>query len=489
MYSRNDHRLQRHVVFCPKADRTSIEDNDRGSEAEYRTVDFLVTNLRTEDAGDYRMLVNYNLPVGSGSREIDVVLINRFGVFLLEVKGWVGRVKALADCWLVDDIRKEKNVLEGIQGKARVFKGKFFRERSTLSYLQKVSVIGMVVLTQGLGRFQNASGRNVDAVTGLNNRLIDLVCSEKVLHYGNKSRKFSDADIQAVYEVIFGKHQAKRDEIVGNNYRILAPLSFGDLFSAYEAQNILIEDQHVRLKRYQLLTMAQPNRQFDVLQFSRNAAAFTAMGPHHNILSSTNFIADERPDIFYEVTELIDPAGGRLDEIMARTTDPIPLHEQLSYLKQLCHALDFAHSHNIYHRNICPETIFVTKENVVKLADFDFAKYGTHTINPRKQLRKALASQEQILIQKEYTAPELLNNASDASPASDIYALGVLWWKLAYVPAENKKFALEDAGALIDDLSLPASVKMLMKHMVAYEPKDRPHTALEVMRDIEAMEH
>src|SRR6266852_9188849 len=124
MQSRNNNKLQRHVAFCPKADRTSVEDKDRGSEAEYRTVDFLVTNLRTEDVGDYRMLVNYNLPIGSGSREIDIVLINRFGVFLLEVKGWVGHIEARADCWLVDDIHKRVNALEDIEGKARPFHGK-----------------------------------------------------------------------------------------------------------------------------------------------------------------------------------------------------------------------------------------------------------------------------------------------------------------------------------------------------------------------------
>jgi len=485
MQSRNNNRLQRHVTFCPKADRFSVDDRDRGSEAEYRSVDFLVKNLSTKDVGNYRMLVHYNLPVGSGSREIDIVLIDRFGVFLLEVKGSVGHIKAQADCWLVDGIHKWKNVLEDIENKARSFKGKFFRDKKELSYLRDVSVTGIVVLTQGLRRFQNASGRNVDVVVGLDNRLIHLLQSEEVLHYEHKSRKLSDIDIQAIYNTVFEKHMAKRDEIIGN-YRILSEISFGDLFRAYEAQNILVEDQHIRLKRYELPTIAQPDCQFDILQFKRSAAAVASMGSHTNILSSLNFFADERPDVFYEVTELIAFGGGRLDEILAHTENPMPLEEQIFYLQQICNALEFAHSHNVYHRNICPETIFVTKDNVVKLADFDFAKYGQHTINPLAQTRNIPASQGQIL-KKDATSPELRINISNASPASDIYALGVLWWKLANIPEKNSSFKAEQAEELIGALSQPAAVKTLMKRMVAYDSDDRPQTALEVIGEFEAM--
>src|SRR2546429_9858335 len=100
MEQRRNNNLQRHVIFCPKADRRF---NDPGSEAEFRTIDYLATNLRVQDVGDYRMLVNYNLPMkGADSREIDLVLIDRFGVFLLEVKGWTGYIIASSDSWIVD---------------------------------------------------------------------------------------------------------------------------------------------------------------------------------------------------------------------------------------------------------------------------------------------------------------------------------------------------------------------------------------------------
>jgi hypothetical protein len=45
------------------------------------------------------LLVNYHLPDGSGTLEIDVVVINRNGVYLLEVKHWLGAIEADQLTW------------------------------------------------------------------------------------------------------------------------------------------------------------------------------------------------------------------------------------------------------------------------------------------------------------------------------------------------------------------------------------------------------
>ena len=55
------------------------------------------------------------------------------------------------------------------------------------------------------------------------------------------------------------------------------------------------------------------------------------MGGHENILNTVNFFPDsDRPDVFYEVTELI--RGDRLDEIIAQCNRPVSLEQQLDYL-------------------------------------------------------------------------------------------------------------------------------------------------------------
>jgi Protein kinase domain/Nuclease-related domain len=469
--------MQDHITFCPQSNRII----DRGLAAELRTVRYLYDNLKVRLVGDYRILVNYNLPIrGADTREIDALVINKFGVFLLEVKGWLGKIDAYddqwilthEDKWMVSDTIIRENPVESISMKAKILHAYMFGQRGLLNSFRDVSVTGMVVLTQGVHRFTNHSSSDPRAVVGLDNQLIRSISSTDLLHRGPNSRMLTDEDIDNVYEVIHGRHLSRRDDIV-ENYHVLRPLRLGDLFEEYEAENMSVPAQHVRLKRYQLqrLTASPQIIEDDVVQFKRSIEAVSALGSHENILQTYNFYQDsKRPDVFYEIAELAN--GGRLDEIMARTYTTLSLDEQLDYLEPLCAALQRAHNYKdrngqanpIFHRNICPETIFVTNDKVVKLADFDFAKFGPHTVTKRG------------FLEKPYTAPELLMNPSAASAASDIYALGVLWYFLACLPTYNPDARLtpEEAVVKIDELELPEAARLLMKSMVARVVKDRP---------------
>jgi cyclin-dependent kinase-like len=44
------------------------------------------------------------------------------------------------------------------------------------------------------------------------------------------------------------------------------------------------------------------------------------------------------------------------------------------YLWQIISAVDFCHSKNIIHRDVKPENILVSREGIVKLCDFGFAR-------------------------------------------------------------------------------------------------------------------
>ncbi len=475
-----------HVTFCPQANRIL----DRGLEAEWRTAGYLYENLREKEwkVGNYRILVNYNLPLrGADSREIDLVVINKFGVFLLEVKSWLGTIEAYDDNWIVEGSIKRDNAVESINSKARIFYGQMFGPQGRLSALRDVSVTGMVVLTERQSDFHNYSSCDPKAIVRLDQDLLHTISSTELLFRGRHSRMLSDQDIEDVYEIIHGKHQARRDELV-ENYRIIRKLRDGDLFEEYEAQNVNVANQRVRVKRYKLQKLSEPLTAMadTVRQFKRSVEVVSALGnnsPH--ILNTMNFFPDEkRPDIFFEITELVN--GQRLDEIMEETRRGLSLDEQLDYLEPLCEALQIAHNHKeegkkrpVYHRNVSPETVFVTHEKVVKLADFDFAKYGTQTITQPGR----------VLIDKPFTAPEVLEVPSLATAASDIYALGMLWYFLARLPNydPNANISPELAAAKIDTFNLPEAARALMKKMIAWQAAARPRKIEEVTSELKKL--
>lgn len=478
----NDNRkkLARHVTFCAEADFAV-----KGSQAERECVQFLLNSLDVATVGDYRLLVNYNVMEGgrgnSGSRgnslEVDVVVINRLGIFLLEIKDWHGSIEAFDDVWVFRGSHERKNAWKSIDRKARVLHSQLFEKSGAFPHMSQVSVIGIVVLTQGLRTFVSHGSDNTQRIVDLSPRLTETLSTHRQLHRGSRSRPLSDAEIQAIQQALYKKHRPS--DTVVHSYRVTKALALRDLCETFQAQHTQIPDLQVRLKRYQLPSLEQAMMEISITHFQRSIQAVNALGSHPHILATRDFFADDirhQENVFYEITDL--PTGPGLDEVMRTRTrlgKKITFAQQISILEPISLALQHAHNHKdaqgkptpVYHRNICPETVFQMRDGTVKLGDFDFAKFGEKTISVPGQ----------TLIAKPYTAPELLKNSSQASARSDIYALGVLWYFMANQPNKPKQFN----PAEIDTLDLPAHARSFIKRMTAENHHERPGKIEEVL--------
>src|SRR6266567_1435337 len=137
-----------HVINCGGAVHAV-----KGTQAEKDTVEYLLKHLDTRIAGDYRLLVNYNIAEREGnSLEMDVVVINRMGVFLLEVKDWSGIIKPHDNAWMYRPATREveekrTNHYNLVTSKVRVLHAQLFGKGGSFSDLGLTSVIGVVVLT------------------------------------------------------------------------------------------------------------------------------------------------------------------------------------------------------------------------------------------------------------------------------------------------------------------------------------------------------
>jgi serine/threonine protein kinase len=84
------------------------------------------------------------------------------------------------------------------------------------------------------------------------------------------------------------------------------------------------------------------------------------------------------------------------------------------YIKQLFEALQWCHGKNVMHRDVKPENVLVTRNNILKLADFGLAReYVAHY--------KKFTTEVQT---RWYRAPELFMGCSDYGPATDVWAAG-----------------------------------------------------------------
>src|SRR5437763_1217366 len=123
----NKKKREHHVIFCTTAIHAV-----KGTAAEQETVEYLLKHLDTNIVGDYRLLVNYNIMQQdqngrmTNSLEVDVVVVNRLGVFLLEVKDWRGTIEGHDNVWVFKGRTERPNAWKSIDLKSRVVYSQLF---------------------------------------------------------------------------------------------------------------------------------------------------------------------------------------------------------------------------------------------------------------------------------------------------------------------------------------------------------------------------
>ncbi|XP_073993208.1 uncharacterized protein isoform X2 [Rhodnius prolixus] len=116
----------------------------------------------------------------------------------------------------------------------------------------------------------------------------------------------------------------------------------------------------------------------------------------------------------------------------------MPYNLVRGYTLQLTRALEFLHSRFIVHRDLKPENIIVTENNVIKLKNFNSARYLVPHLCPFTQ----------YVSSRWYRAPELLLSSDRYDSSIDIWALGCIVMEM-----ENKE-PLFPGESDIDQLSL-----------------------------------
>lgn len=117
------------------------------------------------------------------------------------------------------------------------------------------------------------------------------------------------------------------------------------------------------------------------------------------------------------VMELIE--GGTLRELL-NERGPMPPHAVAAALRPVLGALAAAHRAGLVHRDIKPENILISDDGEVKIADFGLV---------RAIAAAGITSTSVILGTAAYLSPEQVRDGN-ASPASDVYAIGILCYEL-----------------------------------------------------------
>src|SRR5690606_32337889 len=111
--------------------------------------------------------------------------------------------------------------------------------------------------------------------------------------------------------------------------------------------------------------------------------------------------------------------GERIDEWC--DTRRLDIHARIRLFLDVCAAVEHVQEQLVVHRDLKPANLLVTGDGVAKLLDFGIAK----TVSPdNASTRTRLTG-----FTPGYASPEQLRNR-EPTPASDVYALGVILHEL-----------------------------------------------------------
>jgi serine/threonine protein kinase len=248
--------------------------------------------------------------------------------------------------------------------------------------------------------------------------------------------------------------------IAGDRYEVESLLGRGGMGEIYLAHDTRL-DRPVAIK----LLARELAHDAQLHDRMRREALLAARLSHPNLVAMLD--AGEQDGRPFLVMEYVP---GETLATRLRREGPLPPSRVESIGGDLAAALTHIHQLGMVHRDVKPDNVFLTPTGTVKLGDFGIAKALEQ---PR------VTEIGTILGTASYLAPELLIGGN-ATPASDVFALGVLLY-------ESVSGELPRRGATMTDLSaadtrplaaaapgLPASLVQLIEGCLARDAPARP---------------
>jgi serine/threonine protein kinase/WD40 repeat protein len=299
--------------------------------------------------------------------------------------------------------------------------------------------------------------------------------------------------IAAEYRRLLTNHPpavAERDVWVGRelgHYRLLEPLGSGGQGTVF-----LAEDRE--LSRRVAIKILAPHLDFVSSErrqrFVREATVLAQLD--HPAICQV-FAAESTELGAYIVMRHVP--GESLAQVLKReqAVGDVPrtrarIHGVLSQFEILARALHEAHVAGVLHRDIKPGNVMIETDGSPVILDFGLAR-------TRHDADDAITRSGDVLGTLPYMAPELLTGTfADASPQSDVYALGVtlqqaLTHKLPFAAATHAGLVREITNGAVVDLrrqnpALPAELGLVLAGAMARDPTRRYRDAAAFADDL-----
>lgn len=287
-----------------------------------------------------------------------------------------------------------------------------------------------------------------------------------------------------ISKVIYGLRAEVREARRLGQYVLERKIGEGGMGEVYRARHGMMR----RPSAVKLLRGTQAG-EVQLARFEREVQ-LTARLTHPNTITLFDY-GRTHDGVFYYAMELLD--GANLQRIVA-LDGAQPVARVVRILTMICGALHEAHGIGLIHRDIKPANIMLCSQggehDVVKLLDFGLVK--ELAVDHEAQL----SGVSTLVGTPQYMAPESILEPGAADVRSDIYALGaVAYYLLAGEDVFNGKSIVElciqhlhqaPEPLVSRGVAVPAELEALVLACLDKKPEQRPQTAGELRRRLQA---
>jgi serine/threonine protein kinase len=174
-----------------------------------------------------------------------------------------------------------------------------------------------------------------------------------------------------------------------------------------------------------------------------------------------------------------------------KSRGPLPVAEAVDCVLQACAGVAEAHARGVVHRDLKPSNLFLTKRAdgspLVKVLDFGISKSS----EAEQETEASLTGPAEVLGSPMYMSPEQVRGARDVDHRTDIWALGVIVFRLASgkapfgagmtVGSALASVVADEPATLREVLpDAPRELEAIVKRCLSKVPEDRFATVAEL---------
>lgn len=260
--------------------------------------------------------------------------------------------------------------------------------------------------------------------------------------------------------------------ILGDRVKILGRIAEGGMGAVFLGED-LATGERVAVK----LVLAGEAQDVATMQrFLRESRA--AASVEHPAVARTLHVDVSEQGVLFQVQELV--RGASLSTLIS-TGARFEVSEVVRFGAVLADALRAAHAAGVVHRDLKPSNVMLTElDPGLKLLDFGVAKVRASSADP------SLTHSNEIVGTPEYMAPEQILTPSLVDDRSDVYALGLLLYRMI---EGRGPFAVKTVGEYLTahtmtspaamSEAVPAKLSALIMRCLAKDARTRP-SAFEV---------